>query len=76
MAETDNFGRKKSEEKYNILKITRKETWPLKKMYVFCTDPSCHKWFPDYLLVKQYSFITAYPMNCQNKPVLPAWICT
>ena len=23
MAETDNFGRKKSEEKYNILKITR-----------------------------------------------------
>ena len=53
-----------------------KETWPLKKMLIFCTDPSCHKWFPDFLLVNQNSFTAAYPINCQNKPVLPAWICT
>ena len=45
-----------------------KETWPLKKMYVSCTDPSCHKWFHDFLLVRQNSFNTAYPMNYQNKP--------
>ena len=37
---------------------------------------SCHNWFPDFLLVRQNSFNTAYPMNCQNKPVLAAWIRT
>ena len=46
-----------------------KETWPLKKMYVSCTDPSCHNQFPDFLLVRQNSFATAYPMNYQNKLV-------
>ena len=46
-----------------------KETWPLKKIYISCTDPSCHNWFPDFLLVRQNSFTTAYPMNCQNKLV-------
>ena len=60
----------------NICKYNLKETWPLKKMYVFCTDPSCHNWIPDFLLVKQNSFNTAYLMNFQNKPVLAAWICT
>ena len=45
------------------------ETWPLKKMYISCTDPSCHNWFPDFLLVRHNSFTTAYPMNCQNKLV-------
>ena len=43
--------------------------WPLKKMYISCTDPSCHNWFPDFLVVRQNSFTTAYPMNCQNKLV-------
>ena len=46
-----------------------KETWPLKKMYISCTDSSCHNWFPDFLLVRQNSFTTAHPMNCQNKLV-------
>ena len=36
--------------------VFTKETWPLKKMYISCTGPSCHKWFPDFLLVKQNSF--------------------
>ena len=49
--------------------VYTKETWPLKKMYISCTDPSCHNWFPDFLLVTQNSFTTAYPMNCQNKLV-------
>ena len=40
---------------------------PLKKMYISCTGPSCHNWFPDFLLVRKNSFTTAYPMNCQNK---------
>ena len=46
------------------------------EMYVSCTDPSCHNWFPDFLLVTQNSFTTAYPLNCQSKPVLAAWIRT
>ena len=46
----------------------------LSKMYIFCTDSSCQNWFPDFLLVKQNSFTTAYPMNQQNKPVLMLWI--
>ena len=46
-----------------------KETWPFKKMYISCTDPSCHNWFTNFLLVRQNSFTTAYPMNCQNKLV-------
>ena len=44
-----------------------KETWPLKKMYILCTDPSYHNLFSDFLLVRQNSFTTVYPMNCQNK---------
>ena len=56
--------------------VVLKETWPLKKMYVSSTDPSCQNWFPDFLLVTQNSFTTAYPMNCQNNPVLAAWIRT
>ena len=32
------------------------KTWPLKKMYISCTGPSCLNWFPDFLLVKQNSF--------------------
>ena len=43
--------------------------WPLKKIYISCTGPSCHNWFTDFLLVRQNSFTTAYPMNCQNKLV-------
>ena len=43
--------------------------WPHKKMYISCTDPSCHNWFPDFLLVRQNSFSAAYPMSCQNKLV-------
>ena len=38
-------------------------------MYISCTDPSFHNWFPDFLLVRQNSFTTAYPINCQNKLV-------
>ena len=38
-------------------------------MYISCTDPSCHNWFLDFLLVRQNSFTTAYPMNSQNKLV-------
>ena len=52
-----------------------KETWHLKKMYDSCTDPSYHNWLPDFLLVRQNSF-TTYPINCQNKLVLAAWIRT
>ena len=51
------------------MKWALKETWPLKKMYISCTNPSCHNWFPDFLLVRQNSFATAYPMNYQNKLV-------
>ena len=51
------------------LAILAKEMWPLKKMYISCTDPSCHNWFPDFLLVRQNSFTIAYPMSCQNKLV-------
>ena len=29
--------------------------WPLKKMYISYIDPSCHNWFPDFLLVRQNS---------------------
>jgi len=50
-------------------KSVLKETWPLKKMYILCTDPSCHNWFPDFLLVRQNSFTTVYPINCQIKLV-------
>ena len=60
---------------YRYSSFVGKETWPLKKMYISCTDPSCHIWFPDFLLVKQNSFSTA-TLICQNKPVLAAWICT
>ena len=49
--------------------VYTKETWPLKKMYISCTGPSCLNCFPDFLLVKQNSFTTACPMNCQNKLV-------
>ena len=38
-------------------------------MYISCTDPSCHNWVPDFLLVRQNSFTAAYPMNWQNKLV-------
>ena len=38
-------------------------------MYISCTDLSCHNWFPDFQLVRQNSFTTAYPMNCQHKLV-------
>ena len=43
--------------------------WPLKKMYISCTEPSCHNWLPDFQLVRRNSFTTAYPMNCQHKLV-------
>ena len=46
-----------------------KATLPLKKMYISCTDPSCNNWFPDFLLVRQNSFTTGYPMNFQKKLV-------
>ena len=49
----------------SAIKTRTKETWPLKKVYILCTDPS----FPDFLLVRQNSFTTAYPMNCPNKLV-------
>ena len=52
-----------------LMKIMLKETWLLRKMYISCTDQRCHNWFPDFLLVRQNSFTTAYPMNCQNKLV-------
>ena len=40
-----------------------KEMWPLKKMYVSCTDLSCHNWFPDFLLLRQNSFTIACLSN-------------
>ena len=57
-------------------KLVLKETWPLKKIHISCTGPSCQNWLPDFLLVKQNSFTTVYPMTCQNKPASAAWICT
>jgi hypothetical protein len=39
-----------------IILFLFKENWPLKKMYISCAGPSCHNWFPDFLLVKQNSF--------------------
>ena len=67
--------------KENILSIDRniflqRRHGLLRKMYISCTGPSFHNLFSDFLLVKQNSFTTAFPMNCQNKPVLAAWICT
>jgi len=50
---------------FNTFGTYLKETWPLKKMYVSYTGPSCHNWFPDFLLVRQNSFTPASPQLIQ-----------